>query len=63
METIMRNSNDTSRDISKLGIDPREPRELIEAELNGVTGGIGIQREPTYHPAKVTVPDIKIEIS
>jgi hypothetical protein len=49
--------------ISKLSIDTRGARELTEAELNGVTGGIGIQREPTYHPAKVTVPDIKIEIS
>jgi hypothetical protein len=28
--------------------------------LDAVSGGIGIQREPTYHPAKVTVPDLKL---
>jgi bacteriocin-like protein len=35
-------------------------RELTEDELDAVSGGIGIQREPTYHPAKVTVPDLKL---
>jgi hypothetical protein len=34
---------------------------LADSELDAVTGGIF--REPTYHPAKVTVPDIKLSIS
>jgi len=34
---------------------------LADSELDAVTGGIF--REPTYHPAKVTVPDIKLGIS
>ena len=34
---------------------------LTDSELDAVTGGIF--REPTYHPAKVTVPDIKLNIS
>ena len=38
-------------------------RPLADSELDAVSGGIGIQREPTYHPAKVTVPDIKLSIS
>jgi bacteriocin-like protein len=46
MEKIMRKTTDT------------EPKpELTEAELNAVSGG---QREPTYHPAKVTIPDLKL---
>jgi bacteriocin-like protein len=45
MEKIMRKTNDT------------EPKQLTEAELNAVSGG---QREPTYHPAKVTIPDLKL---
>jgi hypothetical protein len=32
---------------------------LSDHDLDGVSGG----REPTKHPAKVTVPDIKISIS
>jgi bacteriocin-like protein len=32
-------------------------RELTDTELDAVSGG---QREPTYHPAKVTVPDLKL---
>jgi hypothetical protein len=36
-------------------------RTLADTELDAVTGGIF--REPTYHPAKVTVPDIKLSIS
>ena len=34
---------------------------LADGELEVVSGGIF--REPTYHPAKVTVPDIKLGIS
>ena len=34
---------------------------LANSELEVVSGGIF--REPTYHPAKVTVPDIKLGIS
>ena len=33
-----------------------EHRVLTDIELDAVSGG---QREPTYHPAKVTVPDLK----
>jgi hypothetical protein len=36
-------------------------RPLADSELDMVSGGIF--REPTYHPAKVTVPDIKVGIS
>jgi hypothetical protein len=32
-----------------------QDRELRDDELDVVTGGIGIQREPTKHPAKVSV--------
>ena len=34
-------------------------RELTEAQLDAVSGG---RREPTYHPAKVTVPDLKLSL-
>ena len=34
---------------------------LADSELDAVTGGIF--REPTYQPAKVTLPDIKLGIS
>lgn len=44
----------------KLGHAKLENRVLADSELAAVTGGIGIQREPTYHPAKVTVPDLKL---
>ena len=37
-----------------------EDRTLADSELDAVSGGIF--REPTYHPAKVTVPDIKLGI-
>jgi hypothetical protein len=54
MEKIMSKSNDTSKlDHAKL-----ENRVLADSELSAVTGG----REPTQHPAKVTVPDIKLSI-
>lgn len=36
-----------------------EDRVLEDSELSAVTGG----RIPTQHPAKVTVPDIKLSIS
>ena len=32
-------------------------RELTDTELDVVSSG---QREPIYHPAKVTVPDLKL---
>jgi hypothetical protein len=32
-------------------------RELTDIELDATSGG---RREPTYHPAKVTVPDLKL---
>jgi hypothetical protein len=32
-------------------------RELADAELDAVSGG---RNEPTRHPAKVTVPDLKL---
>ena len=49
------NGTDDTDDNSKL-----DHRELTNTELDAVSGG---QREPTYHPAKVTVPDIKLGIS
>jgi hypothetical protein len=37
---------------------PPTPRDLTDADLAHVQGGtIGITREPTKHPAKVSVPD------
>jgi hypothetical protein len=48
---IMSDTNDNSK---------LDHRELTNTELDAVSGG---QREPTYHPAKVTVPDIKLGIS
>ncbi len=50
-----------SNDSSKLGRAKLENRALADSELDAVTGGIF--REPTYHPAKVTVPDIKLGVS
>jgi hypothetical protein len=38
-----------------------QSRELQDNELDAVSGGIF--REATYHPAKVTEPDIKLGIS
>jgi hypothetical protein len=56
MERIMSKTTDTS-DIANF-----EQHDLLaDSELDAVTGGIF--REPTYHPAKVTVPDIKLSIS
>jgi hypothetical protein len=52
----MSKTNDTKK-IREL----TEDRPLADSELNSVTGGI--QREPTYHSAKVTVPDVKLSIS
>jgi hypothetical protein len=56
MEKIMSKSNDTSK-VATL----EDHRPLADSELDAVSGGIF--REPTYHPAKVTVPDIKLGIS
>jgi hypothetical protein len=56
METKpMSKTNDTS----KLGDGKLENRVLADGELAAVTGG----RISTQHPAKVTVPDIKLSIS
>ena len=38
----------------------REVRELTEAELNAVSGGISNQRIHTIHPAKVELGSIKL---
>jgi hypothetical protein len=57
LEKIMIKSNDSS----KPGHAKLENGVLADSELAAVTGGIF--REPTYHPAKVTVPDIKLSIS
>lgn len=38
----------------------REVRELTEAELNAVSGGISNQRIPTIHPAKIELGSIKL---
>jgi len=56
MEKIMSTTIDTS-----LPVPLEDDRPLADSELDAVSGGI--QREPTYHPAKVTVPDIKLSIS
>lgn len=32
-------------------------RELTDTELDATSGD---RREPTYHPAKVTVPDLRL---
>jgi hypothetical protein len=48
MEKIMSNSNDNSKP---------DHRELADTELNAVSGG---RNEPTRHPAKVTIPDLKL---
>jgi hypothetical protein len=47
-EAIMSDTNDNSK---------LDHRELTNTELDAVSGG---QREPTYHPAKVTVPDLNL---
>jgi hypothetical protein len=54
MEKIMGKCNDTA----KLGHTKLENRVLADSELSAVTGG----RIPTQHPAKVTIPDIKLTI-
>jgi hypothetical protein len=56
-ESVMTTANDigaTSKQMRKpMG---QQDRELLrDDELDVVTGGIGIQREPTKHPAKVSV--------
>ena len=48
-----------SIDSSKLGHAKLENRVLADSELAAVTGG----SIPTKHPAKVTVPDIKLSIT
>lgn len=35
-------------------------RELSTAELDAASGG---RNEPTKHPAKVTIPDLKLSIA
>lgn len=35
--------------------------ELDEAALDRAAGGV--QNEPTKHPAKVTIPDLKLSVS
>jgi hypothetical protein len=58
MEKIMSKTNDTS-DFGRATLEDHGP--LADSELDAVTGGIF--REPTSHPAKVTVPDIELGIS
>jgi hypothetical protein len=53
MEKIMNKTTET------LNLEHRDT--LADSELAALSGGI--QREPTYHPSKVTVPDIKLSIS
>jgi hypothetical protein len=50
MEKIMSTVNNTCK---------LDHREITDTELDAVTGG----RICTQHPAKVTVPDIKLSIS
>jgi hypothetical protein len=56
IEKIMSKTNDTSRPAAL-----EDHSTLADSELEAVSGGIF--REPTYHPTKVTVPDIKVGIS
>jgi hypothetical protein len=58
MEKIMSKTNETS-DFGRATLE--DHGTLADSELDAVSGGIF--REPTYHPAKVTVPDIKLGIS
>ena len=58
MEKIMSKTNETS-DFGRATLE--DHGTLADSELNAVSGGIF--REPTYHPAKVTVPDIKLGVS
>jgi hypothetical protein len=58
MEKVMSQTNETSKPAAL-----EDHRPLADRELASVSGGIGIQREPTYHPAKVTAPDIKLSLS
>jgi len=55
MEKNMSNTDDTP----KLYHAKLENRVLADSELDAVTGG----RIMTKHPAKVTVPDIKLHVS
>jgi bacteriocin-like protein len=48
---LMTDTNDNSK---------LDYRELTDTELNAVSGG---RNEPTRHPAKVTVPDLKLSLS
>ena len=41
-------------------VHPRRVGRLVHVEVRGRVGPIGIFREPTKHPAKVTVPDLKL---
>ena len=54
----MSKTRDTS-DFGRATLD--DHRRLADSELDAVSGGFF--REPIYHPAKVTVPDIKLGIS
>jgi hypothetical protein len=54
MEKIMSRSNDAS----KLDHAELENRVLADSELAAVTGG----RTAAQHPAKLTVPDLKVTI-
>jgi hypothetical protein len=45
-----------SNDSSKLGHAKPENRVLVDSGLAAVTGG----RISTQHPAKVTIPDLKL---
>jgi hypothetical protein len=57
---IMSKISETSRlRCARLKDRALEDRVLEDSELSAVTGG----RIPTQHPAKVTVPDIKLSIS
>jgi hypothetical protein len=54
MTTPINAAATSDRDLTEAwNLDDHAP--LADTELNSVTGGIGIQREPTQHSAKVSV--------
>ena len=54
MTTPINAAATSDRDLTEAwNLDDHAP--LADTELNSVAGVIGIQREPTHHPAKVSV--------
>jgi hypothetical protein len=54
MNTLTLDATNQTPNLGRVTLE--DHRTLDDAELDAVTGG----REPTKHPAKVTVPDLKV---